>query len=88
MSRAGIEMQLELARVRNGDVARVHAFAMAAKECIFSAQDAASLAWSAGEPGPKRRALLKKLDRRLAKVRRELEELDNDWLAVAREVTL
>lgn len=80
MSERNIVHRLEHVRAATCDLQRVHRSAMAAKECTFTAQDALSRVWSEGEPGPKRRALLKKLERRLARVRAELEQLDNDCL--------
>lgn len=61
---------------------RAHCYAMAAKEAVFCAQDKLSRAWMGDAmPMGKRAALLRKLERRLAKVRAELEQLDNDALA-------
>lgn len=62
--------------------AEAHRRAMAAKTCIFSAQDALSLAWSElaeGRSTAKLAPLLRKLERRLARVRTELDQLDNDY---------
>jgi hypothetical protein len=55
-----------------------HDLAMAAKEAIFRAQDACSLAW---EREPEKRAVQRKVEKRLAKIRAELEALDRDVLA-------
>lgn len=64
---------------------RAHGLALAAKEVVFLAQDELSNAWNyqsdVNRPTGKRAALLRKLERRLAKVRAELEKLDNDALA-------
>jgi hypothetical protein len=91
MAVANIAAQLEWAASGSDEVDRVHRFAMAAKECTFTAQDALSLAWNRGQratgrqPGTrrKRETLLRKLERRLARVRAELEQLDNDYRAAA-----
>jgi type II secretory pathway component PulJ len=52
-----------------------HKLAMDAKATIFRAQDACSLAW---EHDPQQRVALRKVEKRLAKVRAELEALDRD----------
>lgn len=69
-------------------VALTHASAMAAKESIFRAQDALSRAWSAhaeaearGDRNLPRDRQLRKIERRLARCRAELERLDNEWLS-------
>lgn len=67
---------------------RTHTAAMLAKESIFRAQDALSLAWTAhaeteerfGRDAARKR-LLCKMEKRLARCRAELEQLDNEWLA-------
>lgn len=61
-----------------------HARAIDAKECVFKAQDALSLAWidhAEQRPGAAPVRVLRKLERRLGKVRAELEALDVDVLA-------
>jgi hypothetical protein len=52
-----------------------HALAMDAKAIVFRAQDACSLAF---ERDPQQRVALGKVEKRLAKVRAELEALDRD----------
>lgn len=85
MSAANITPRLEWAASAPNPIDAAHHFAMAAKECTFTAQDAVSRAWTElatpdmSVAARRRRTLLKKIERRLAKVRRELEELDNDW---------
>lgn len=79
-----VSRKLETAALARTDLARAHHYAMTAKECIFAAQDALSLVWSEGTHGAARRAFLQKLERRLAKVRADLEQLDNIALAFAR----
>ena len=65
-------------------VAGAHRHAMDAKERIFRAQDNLSLAYTRAAAivdAREQRATMRRLDRmqrRLAKVRRELEQLDND----------
>jgi hypothetical protein len=90
---ANIAAQLEWAASGSDEVDRVHRFAMAAKECTFTAQDALALAWNdrgqratGRQPGTrrKRETLLRKLERRLARVRAELEQLDTDYRAAGR----
>ena len=57
---------------------------MDVKTDVFRAQDAVSLAW---EPATyEERKLLRKMEKRLAKVRSELEQLDNDYLALVAKV--
>lgn len=59
----------------------IHRAAMAAKRSTFAAQDALSLAWSDHadrRPGALRAAVLRKVERRLQRVRSELEQLDNE----------
>lgn len=64
------------------DIAHAHQHAMAAKEQVFLAQDAVSRAWHAEvnaptqSQDPRRRRVLGKIEKRLARVRAELEQLD------------
>lgn len=62
-----------------------HELAMATKEATFRAQDALSRAWSdhaereeLGDRGRERERLLRKLEKRLGRVRAELEQIDNE----------
>lgn len=66
-------------------IERMHRKAMDAKEEVFRAQDALSLAWRDAvnephhlNPRGKSTALLRKLEQRLLHIRGELECLDND----------
>ncbi len=52
-----------------------HDLAMAAKEAVFRAQDACSIAW---EKEPDNRKAIEKAQKRLATVRVELEDLDRE----------
>ena len=79
-----VSRKLEVAALARTDLARAHHYAMSAKECIFAAQDALSLVWQEGAQGRTRRAFLMKFERRLARLRSELEQLDNIALAFAR----
>lgn len=81
MTAANARIAIEIAEGRADAVDRAHRHAMAAKECTFTAQDEVSRAWASQSPNRRRAALLRKLERRLAKVRTELEQLDNDYLA-------
>lgn len=72
-------------------VAAAHVASMSAKDSIFRAQDALSRAWSAhaeaearGDRDLKRDRLLRKMERRLARCRTELEQLDNEALHARR----
>ncbi len=58
------------------NITEAHRRAMLAKEAVFKAQDATSLAWDGATDSE--RKLLRKIEKRLAKVRFELEQLDND----------
>lgn len=69
-------------------ILEAHRLAMHTKEATFRAQDALSAAWRShaeeearGDRSLKRDKLLRKLETRLARVRAELEQLDNEVLA-------
>jgi hypothetical protein len=66
---------------RRASLDAAHQLAMEAKRTIFRAQDACSLAW---EGDPQQRVTLNKVDKRLRKIRAELEALDRDVLAARR----
>lgn len=72
-------------------MAAAHDAAMLTKESVFRAQDALSRAWSAhaeaeaaGDRDMKRDRLLLKMERRLARCRAELEQLDNEVMQAVR----
>jgi hypothetical protein len=59
----------------------VHSAAMAVKQAVFRAQDASSRAASSWDSfTAQQRRLHRKMEKRLARVRAELEQLDNDYL--------
>lgn len=65
------------------NVERAHVRAMEAKRTVFLAQDFLSRAWSdhaEGRPGAAPAIVLRRLERRLAKARVELEQADNAFL--------
>lgn len=74
------------------EIVTAHRRAMDAKEQVFLAQDAVSRAWSVEVNAPrrdaKRQALLKKIEKRLARVRGELEQLDNAVLWAQQDGTV
>lgn len=67
-------------RLRISDAELAHMYAMTAKRAIFSAQDAASCACGREQASPTELKLLRKFEKRLAKIRAELEALDRDYL--------
>lgn len=72
--------------IYTAEIANAHRQAMTAKSHVFLAQDALSRSWSeiAVVGGPQDQVLRRRLEKALAKVRAELEKLDNVMLAARR----